>query len=323
MNDIKLEITSTKNLLAFSAGIDSTALFFLLIDNDISFDIAIVDYNQRTQSKDEVIYATQLAHKYQKRCFISEYPKELAFSEKNARDYRYSFFDEIMKENSYGSLLTAHQLNDNLEWFLMQFTKGAGLSELLGMQKSTYKNGYYILKPLLDYSKNDLKAYLDQTTKKYFIDESNYDEKYKRNYFRHNFTDELLDNFQDGISKSFKYLELDNCSLFDGVVEDKVDNLTTFTFNGDINIAIRLIDKELKKRGIIISHKTRVEISEKKELVVSHLIAISIQENKIYMAPFLDNGMEKKFKNKCRINKIPKIIRPYLFTLYEKGLFSF
>ena len=68
MNDQKLGIKNTKNLLAFSGGIDSTALFFMMQERNIPFDIAIVDYNQRIQSKDEIIYATQLAHKYKKKC---------------------------------------------------------------------------------------------------------------------------------------------------------------------------------------------------------------------------------------------------------------
>ena len=73
---IPLEISTKKNLLAFSAGIDSSALFFLLIENNIPFDIAIVNYNMRNQSKDEVIYAKQLATKYKKQIFLKEFPKE-------------------------------------------------------------------------------------------------------------------------------------------------------------------------------------------------------------------------------------------------------
>ena len=142
MNNIKLDIHSSKNLLAFSAGIDSTALFFLMIDNNINFDIAIVNYNQREQSKDEVIYATQLAHKYNKKCFISEFPKNKQFSEKSARDFRYNFFDEIIEKEIYKSLLTAHQLNDKLEWFLMQLTKGAGLTELFGMEEKSIRTKF-------------------------------------------------------------------------------------------------------------------------------------------------------------------------------------
>ena len=50
-------IKNNKNLLAFSGGVDSSALFFLLQNHKIDFDIAIVNYNTREQSKDEVKYA--------------------------------------------------------------------------------------------------------------------------------------------------------------------------------------------------------------------------------------------------------------------------
>jgi len=323
MNSYKLEIHSKKNLLAFSGGVDSTALFFLLLENNISFDIAIVDYSQRIQSKDEVVYATQLAHKYNKKCFISQFPNDLTFNEKSARDYRYSFFDEIMHKNNYDSLLTAHQLNDKLEWFLMQLTKGAGLPELIGMKKDGIRSGYKLLKPLLDISKKELQEFLDIKQQKYFIDKSNFDEKYRRNYFRHNFTDKLVSEYSDGIAKSFQYLENDHTSLFYDIEEKRISELLLVSFNEDLNIAIRLIDKELKKRGIIISNSMRKEIIEKKEVVVSHSISVSIFSNKIYLAPYLSVSMNKKFKDKCRIHNIPKNIRPYLFTLYEKGLFSF
>ncbi len=45
-------IKNQKNLLAFSAGVDSSALFFLLLEENIPLDIAIFDYNVREQSKE-------------------------------------------------------------------------------------------------------------------------------------------------------------------------------------------------------------------------------------------------------------------------------
>jgi tRNA(Ile)-lysidine synthase len=323
MNRFKIDIKTSKNLLAFSGGIDSTALFFILVENSVPFDIAIVDYNQREQSKDEVIYATQLAHKYEKKCFISTYPQSSKFSEKNARDYRYNFFKDIIDTNNHEALITAHQLNDKLEWFLMQFTKGAGLPELIGMEKESYKDGYNVLKPLLAYSKKSLQEYLDIKKVKYFIDDSNYDEKYKRNYFRHNFSDKLLNEFESGIQKSFDYLEIDNNSLFSNIEEFKIKELCIYEYNDDINIALRIIDKDLKKRGIIISNATRDEIKKKKELVISHKIAVSITKNKIFIAPKLDSVMDKTFKEKCRREKIPKNIRAYIFKLEQEQTFIF
>jgi len=323
MDTLKLDIKTDKNLLAFSGGIDSTALFFIMLSQKIPFDIAIVDYQQRQQSKEEVIYATQLAHKYNKKCFISQYPSDLKFSEKDARDYRHNFFHNIMMDDGYKTLLTAHQLNDKLEWFLMQLTKGAGLTELIGMESFTHKSHYDIQKPLLHLSKKSLQKYLDNNSIKYFIDQSNYDEKYKRNYFRHNFSDELLDKFESGIDKSFIYLENDNRSLFNDIEVTKNKELSIYDFNGDTNIGLRIIDKELKQRGIIISNATRQEIVTKKSLVVSHKIAITITDNKIFIAPFISETMDKKFKERCRVAKIPVNIRAYIYRLYQENLFIF
>ena len=52
---------SSNNLLAFSAGVDSTALFFWLVEKNIPFDIAIVNYHTRPTSNEEVAYAKELA----------------------------------------------------------------------------------------------------------------------------------------------------------------------------------------------------------------------------------------------------------------------
>ena len=321
MNRFKIDIVTSHNLLAFSGGIDSSALFFILLENNIPFDIAIVDYNQRSQSKNEVIYATQLAHKYNKKCFVSTYPSDLKFTEKEARDYRYNFFKDIIHNNKYETLITAHQLNDKLEWFLMQLSKGAGLVELIGMEYESFKDNYKIVKPLLQYSKKSLQKYLDEKKEKYFIDDSNFDEKYKRNYFRHNFSDKLLEKYESGIQKSFQYLENDTKSLLGNVEIFTIKELYIYEYNGDINVAVRVIDKDLKRRGIIISSRTRDEIKNTKELVVSHKIAISICENKIYIAPAINISMDKKFKEKCRREKIPKNIRAYIFKLEQENLF--
>ncbi|MDD3835568.1 MAG: ATP-binding protein, partial [Sulfurimonas sp.] len=45
------QLRGKKNLLAFSGGVDSSALFFLLLGENIEFDIAIVNYKQRAQSE--------------------------------------------------------------------------------------------------------------------------------------------------------------------------------------------------------------------------------------------------------------------------------
>lgn len=308
-------IKNQKNLLAFSAGVDSVALFFLLLEQNISFDIAIVDYNLRAQSKDEISYAKELALKYNKSIFIKDVNLENHSNfEKTARDIRYSFFEEIISNEKYKNLITAHQLNDKLEWFLMQLSKGAGLVELIGFNEFEQKNNYKIYKPLLNITKDELENYLKINNHKYFIDESNFDEKYKRNFFRHNFSNPFLENFSLGVKKSFEYLQNDLNSLnIQNNPIKKIEELEIFLNQKDDNLNIRTIDLSLKKRGILISSAQRDEILKQKELTISHKINISILEDYIYITPICNEIMDKKFKELCRIKNIPKNIRSYIF----------
>ncbi|MCT7615169.1 tRNA lysidine(34) synthetase TilS [Aliarcobacter butzleri] len=311
-------IKESKNLLAFSAGVDSSALFFLLLKQNISFDIAIVNYNVRVQSKDEVNYAKELALKYNKQIYIKDIKLESTSNfEKTARDIRYKFFEEIIDENSYETLITAHQLNDKLEWFLMQFTKGAGLVELIGFNEFEQKENYKVYKPLLEITKEELENFLNQENIKYFIDNSNFDEKYKRNYFRHNFSDKLLNEYTNGIKKSFKYLQDDINSLNIEITPIKIfDELEIYKNQIDNNLNIRIIDNSLKKRGFLLSSAQREEILKQKEITISHKINISIKEDFIWICPNVSSIMDKKFKETCRINKIPKNVRNYIY--YKK-----
>ncbi len=305
-----------KNLLAFSAGVDSTALFFKLLAQNVKFDIAIVNYAQRDQSKDEIKYAKRLCTLYNKKCFLKNFPKDKKFSEKKARDFRYEFFETIIKDEKYDNLLTAHQLNDKFEWFLMQISKGAGLSELIGFKDVEKRDNYNLIRPLLQYSKQELEEYLQKQDIKYFVDETNFDHKYKRNKIRALYSDKFLDEFSAGVKKSFKYLDKDKNSLLKNITKHNKDKLTVFNFDyADENILIRLIDKELKKRGILISEATRDEILTQKEIIVSDKIAVSITQYQIWIAPKCDIVMTKEFKEKCRINKIPKNMRSYLFSI--------
>jgi tRNA(Ile)-lysidine synthase len=308
-------IKTNKNLLAFSAGVDSSALFFILMEKKIDFDIAIVDYNLRKQSKLEVQYAYELARKYDKKIFVTSYNQN-KFSESLARDFRYGFFDKIINNNSYDALITAHQLNDKLEWFFMQLSKGAGLIELLNLQTQSQRKDYIVYKPLLEISKNNLLEYLQKHKFKYFIDDSNLQDIYKRNIIRNNFTNKFLDEYEDGIKQSFKYLQNDIKSLDNLLFEKKYEELIVAKFiNNDLNTIIRFIDKKLKIFGIILSNATRDEIKKQKCITISNQFCIAIINTLVYISPLTKIVMDKKFKELCRQSNIPKNIRPYVYTL--------
>ena len=302
-----------KNLLAFSAGLDSSALFFLLLENNIKFDIAIVDYGVREQSKEEVAHAKALAKKYKLFCHNIQAPLFDTHFEKQARDFRYEFFESLVAIEGYDNLLTAHQINDQLEWLLMRLTKGAGTSELLGLEPLTQRENYTLMRPLLSHSKDELLNFLKVNSHPYFVDESNSNEKYERNKFRKQFSDTLMAEYKEGIKRSFDYLRQDKKQLeniFETIHAEK--ELRIILLHTPI-AKVKATDLALKELGYLLSASQRIELAKEDSLVIGGEWAIERKENLLYIAPYLTTNMPKEFKEKCRIAKVPTKIRAYYF----------
>ncbi len=307
-----------KNLLAFSAGVDSTALFFLLLKENIDFDIAIVDYNIREQSKKEVKYAKKLAKKFNKEIYIkrAKLNKKSNFEAK-AREFRYKFFKKLCKKRGYENIILAHQLNDKLEWLLMRLSKGAGVSELAGMNDIEVREDFTIVKPLLHFTKDELLNYLERNSIKYFIDESNFDKSFERNRFRP-IVDELIKiGSKKGFLKSFDIMHFEKEAIYEHfkLVYKKrkllIIKLTNLKFKS------YAVSHFLKLLGYVVSGKDREAIDMHDSLVVGQKWAIEYSNGYIFIAPYKQPNMPKEFKEICRVTKIPPKVRGYIF---EKNL---
>lgn len=306
-------LKNKKNLLAFSAGVDSSALFFLLLEHGIKFDIALVNYGTRETSDQEESHAKTLAKEHKLYCHSIKAPQFHTHFEKQARDFRYEFFNSLITIEGYDTLITAHQLNDQLEWLLMRLSKGAGLSELIGLESVSQRENYLLVRPLLEYSKEELLHYLENNDHPYFIDESNSDEKYERNLFRKQFSDPLITEYKEGIKRSFDYLKEDKKQLeanFQLLFSHK--SLRIIKLHKLVS-KVRAADLALKELGYLLSASQRNEIEKEESLVIGGNWAIEIQDDLLYIAPYMTVEMPKKFKETCRINAIPSKIRPYIF----------
>jgi tRNA(Ile)-lysidine synthase len=316
-NSLKV-LQNKKNLLAFSAGVDSTALFFSLREQKIIFDIAIVNYNLRDQAKEEVLYAKKLAKKYKLKCFILNSTPEIKNFEANARQIRYDFFKTIIKENAYDNLLTAHHLGDRFEWMMMQFCKGAGVAELLCMDFIEKRSNYVLVRPLLHLDKSELLLYLEQNKIKYFIDESNNDESIKRNYFRHKICKPLLDKNLSGIKKSFDYLSRDKNILIQPQNIESIKDFYYFKTTNERN-DIYVIDKLLKSLGHIITSKERQLLQKSTVCVLGRKYLVVKHNEFIFISPYINNKItiDKKQKEVFRKLKNEPKLRAYLYENEE------
>lgn len=298
-------LRARKNLLAFSYGSDSTALFYLLVEKNIPFDLALVNYKARENSDLEELEAGKLAAKWQKKIFIKRIFLEGGDFENRARKIRYDFFEKLCFEEGYESVLLAHQLDDRLEWFLMQLSKGAGLVELMGFNAFEKRGNYTLVRPLLSVKKACILEFLREKKIFYFNDESNANEKYERNYIRKHFAKKFMLTFGEGVKRSFEYLQKDMEGLNLELVEFK--GLLICSKNESI------IARAVKMKGLRISSAQREE-AFRRDCVLSERVGVVHWGEMVLVfvcSPKLK--LPKYFKESCRKRKIPKGLRGFLF----------
>ena len=308
------KLKSGRNLLAFSHGVDSTALFYLLGEAGVKFDLAIVNYNVRAQSKDEVASARDLALKFNKQIYVKSVHLGPSNFEHEARAARYEFFGQICREHGYENLILAHQFDDKFEWFLMQLERGAGLNELLGMQELEAREDYVIARPLLGVRKCELERFLCERNLKYFTDETNLTDRFKRGFIRAKFSEPFLDEYFNGVKKSFEFLAADALNLAPEISNPAPKIYLIKRSKNEI----RGVDLACKRLGLVLSSAQRNEctrcLENGADCVLGGKVAVGAGVNFILVTPYVKPAMEKKFKEACRRLTIPPINRGFLFA---------
>jgi len=110
-----------------------------------------------------------------------EYAEENGISiQMAARELRYNWFEELSVDNNYDYIATAHHKNDVAETMLINLSKGTGLAGLHGIKDKSGK----VIRPLLDFTREEIEVYVQKNNIAYREDKSNTDNKYTRNAIR-------------------------------------------------------------------------------------------------------------------------------------------
>lgn len=175
-------------IVGCSAGPDSMALLHYLKHNTKKEIVCThINHNIRKESKKEEEYLKKYCKNNN---IIFESTTLGKFTENNfeneARKKRYNFYKEIIDKYQAKYLFLAHHGDDLIETILMKINRGSNLEGYAGIKEISKKDNYYIVRPFLNYTKQDLINYNEKHNIKYFIDQSNFDEKYTRNRLRKN-----------------------------------------------------------------------------------------------------------------------------------------
>ncbi len=188
---IKLDSLNKKNyLVAVSGGPDSLALTaltkFYAFQKKTKFHYVLVDHNIRKNSNKEAQRVKNLLKKQKisLKIFINK-KKIIKNIQAEARDTRYKILVNYCKQNNIKILLTAHNLEDQVETFFIRLSRGSGLKGLSAMKPTTMIDSKVkLVRPLLDVKKRFLQKISKKAFGKYFKDPSNNNLRYLRTKIR-------------------------------------------------------------------------------------------------------------------------------------------
>ncbi|MNK68667.1 tRNA(Ile)-lysidine synthase [compost metagenome] len=206
-------LVEKKLFLAVSGGLDSMVLLHLL--SQLPYEIAVLHCNFQLRGLEsfgdqEFIqnYCDQnnipiFTTHFDTEAFAKDYKLSTQVA---ARELRYSWFYELLEEENFDYILTAHHADDNLETFIINLTRGTGLEGLTGIPEQNDK----IIRPLLPFSREEILKYAEENKIEWREDSSNASTKYLRNKIRHNLVPvlkEINPNFLDAFQKTQSFLQ--------------------------------------------------------------------------------------------------------------------
>jgi tRNA(Ile)-lysidine synthase len=197
-------------LLAVSGGADSMVLAALFRDLEVEFQIAHINYKLRGEDSElDQQVVTDFCEKNHIKFHLYEVSEKDSKPENSiqlwARELRYNFFRQIQEQEKLEYLVTAHHLNDQLETFIINLSKASGINGLSGIPA----NDNNTLRPLLNFTKEEIYAFAKENNLKFREDLSNKKSDYLRNKIRNEIVPKLLetnDHFLGNFKKSVSYL---------------------------------------------------------------------------------------------------------------------
>ena len=216
-----------KYVVAVSGGPDSLALVALTkaytFFRKTKFYYLLIDHNIRKNSNLEAIKVKKLLKKKSINLNIFLNKKKIIKNiQAEARNVRYDILTSFCKKNRVKVLLTAHNLEDQVETFFIRLSRGSGLKGLSSMKPLSRINSQVSLfRPLLDTKKKFLIKISKNIFGTYFQDPSNKSKKYLRTKVRN--LKKPLEN--SGIKYEQIFRSIQNLSLSKKTLDGYLNNI--------------------------------------------------------------------------------------------------
>ncbi|HEX4489347.1 MAG TPA: tRNA lysidine(34) synthetase TilS [Terriglobales bacterium] len=185
-----------RTAIAVSGGLDSVALLLLALElkTDLGIVLSVVHFNHQlrgldSESDEQFVADLAQQHDLEFHCQSADVKRHSQASHQSleaaARELRYKFFRELLKEKKLDRVATAHTLDDQAETVILRLARGSGTRGLAGIYPQIHSTNGDIIRPLLQTRRSQLEAYLQLVNQSWREDESNNDQRHTRNRVRH------------------------------------------------------------------------------------------------------------------------------------------
>ncbi|WP_161787340.1 tRNA lysidine(34) synthetase TilS [Endozoicomonas numazuensis] len=177
-------------VMAFSGGVDSTVLLHLLVclrdKGEIESLSAIHVHHGLSGNADSwADHCLSVCQQWEVPLQVVRVSLEHSSDlERQAREARYTAFEGCLPEG--GCLVMGHHQDDQAETVLFRLLRGSGLDGVAGMPVSRELGSGVLFRPLLSITRQVVENYAENVGLKFVEDESNQDQRFRRNFLRHN-----------------------------------------------------------------------------------------------------------------------------------------
>ena len=266
LNDINIKYGDSV-VLGVSGGPDSMALLHLMTRLKKALDIEVVCAH--------VNHNTGRPGQFEEQKFVERFCKQnnIVFETLTIDDYgddnfhneahskRYNYFDKLVKQYNAKYLLTAHHGDDLIETILMRIVRGSTLRGYSGFSKVVKKNGYKIIRPLIQVTKEEILEYNKKNNIKYALDSSNFKDVYTRNRFRKYIVPQLKKEDINVHKKFYKFSK------------------TLLEYNEFIDKLVNSKIKEIYPNNVLNIEKFRIEDKIIQQKVIYHILENTYQDD--------------------------------------------
>lgn len=252
----KLLSEGDKCIVALSGGADSVALALALRDLGYEVEAAHCNFHLRGEEADrDEDFCREFCKKndipfhfihFDTRSYAALHKVSIEMA---ARNLRYSYFKQLVRDIDAAAVCVAHHRDDSVETVIMNLIRGTGIHGLTGISA---RNGH-VVRPLLCVSRQEIEDALDIAGHDYVTDSTNLVDDVVRNKIRLDILPlmrQINPSVGESISRTAARVQ-DVAEIFDDVMSKAVECVVKDDTDGVIKLSLEALQTVAKPENVL------------------------------------------------------------------------